>query len=349
MAVLRRLIQTVDSHTEGNPTRVIVGGVAVPPGRTLLDKREWLRTHDDGLRGLLNFEPRGNAMMCSVLLLPPLTEGADFAVIIIEQDEYVPMCGHCIIGAATTVVATGMIPPREPETRVTFETPAGLVTCQVAVQNGAVASVSLTNVPSFLLHRDAPVVVDGLGGLTVDVAFGGDFYALVDADRLGFELAPHNEAALVAAAHRIIPAVNAQLPIRHPDRPDIDRCYETLFTSRKVTTGDFKHTIVSPPGALDRSPCGTGTCARLATEFAKGRLGLQEQRRFEGVLGTCFAGQVMAVETRNDITYVIPRIQGRAYLTGFHQFVVEPGDPLPEGYRIGWRTWRTVHHQAQAR
>jgi len=334
------MIHTIDSHTEGNPTRVIVGGVAVPPGRTVLERREWLQRNDDGLRKLLNFEPRGGALMCSVLLMPPTSEGADFSVIIIEPDEYVPMCGHCIIGAATTVVATGMVRPVEPDTVVVFETPAGLVTCHVSVQGGAVQSVHLTNVESFLLYRDTGIDVDGMGRVPVDIAFGGDFYTIVDADTLGLELNPDNEVAMVNTARRIVLAVNAQLKIVHPSRRDINRCYETLFTSQDVRKGHFRQAIVSPPGALDRSPCGTGTCARLASEFARGRLGLNDPRLFEGVLGTCFVGEVLAAEERGGMTYVTPRIGGRAYITGFHQFVVDSDDPLAEGYRIGCVTWR---------
>jgi proline racemase len=331
----RRLVQTIDSHTEGNSTRVITGGYRIPPGRTLLEKRAWLWRHDDGLRRMLNFEPRGHGMMCSVLLMPPCVDGADVSVIIMEQDEYVPMCGHCIIGTATTMVATGMIEAREPVTTVRIETPAGLVTCEVEVEDGRIGSVGFLNVDSFLLHQGAPVEVEGLGTLAVDIAYGGDFYAIVDADGLGVRLAPENDAAMIEMARRIIHAVGAQLEIRHPERPDISRCYQTLFTSADVTTGDLKQTIVCPPGSLDRSPCGTGTSARLAALYAKGAIGEGEPLRFEGVLGTCFSGTVVSAEKRGGILYVRPKVSGRAYLTGFHQFVLDPDDPLPEGFRIG--------------
>jgi proline racemase len=334
--MFRRVIQTIDSHTEGNSTRVITGGYPLPPGRTLLEKRAWLWRHDDGLRRMLNFEPRGHGMMCSVLLMPPIAEGADFSVIIMEQDEYVPMCGHCIIGTAMTVVATGMVAAQEPLTKVRIETPAGLVACEVEVRDGKVGAVSFVNVESFLLHRAARIEVEGLGALEVDIAYGGDFYAIVDADSLGLRLAPDNDAEMIAAARRIIPAVNAQLRIAHPERPDINRCYQTLLTSSQTTKGDLKQTIVCPPGSLDRSPCGTGTSARVATLFTKGEIGLDQPVRFEGVLGTCFTGTAIAAEERDGILYVRPKVTGRAYLTGFHQFVLDPDDPLPDGFRIGF-------------
>ena len=333
----RRAIHTVDSHTEGNPTRVIVGGVRVPPGATLLKKRAWLQTHDDGIRRMLNFEPRGSSMMCSVLLLPPERPGSDFAAVIMEQDVYVPMCGHCIIGAATTVVATGMVGLVEPVTEVRFDTPAGLVVCAVALEGGEVGAVTLDNVDGFLLHDRATLEVEGFGPTSVDVAFGGDMYAFVDADALALELGPHNDAALIDAARRITAAVNAQLECVHPERPDIDECYEVLFTSARTSAGDYKQTIVSPPGALDRSPCGTGTCARVALLHTRGEIGLGEPRRFEGVLGTCFVGEAVAAETRGGTTYVTPRLTGRAFITGFHQFLLDPADPFPDGFRIGPR------------
>jgi proline racemase len=333
--IYRRVIQTIDSHTEGNSTRVITGGYPNPPGRTLLEKRAWLWRHDDGLRRMLNFEPRGHGMMCSVLLMPAIDGRADFSVIITEQDEYVPMCGHCIIGTAMTVVATGMVPAAEPLTTVMIETPAGLVRCEVEVQDGRVGAVSFTNVESFLLHRDAGVTVEGLGELRLDVAYGGDFYAIVDADPLGLRLAPDNDAALIAAARSIIRAVGEQLDIRHPERPDIDRCYQTLFTSAATTSGDLKQTIVCPPGSLDRSPCGTGTSARVAALYTRGALPLRQPMRFEGVLGTCFAGEAVAAEERAGVLYVTPKVTGRAWITGFHQFVLDPDDPLPDGFRIG--------------
>jgi len=331
----RRTIQTVDSHTEGNSTRVITGGYPIPPGKTLLDKREWLWKHDDGLRRMLNFEPRGHGMMCSVLLIPPCVPDADFSVVIMEQDEYVPMCGHCIIGTATTVVATGMVKVVEPKTTVRLDTPAGMVVCEVDVKDGKVGAASFVNVESFVLHHRVPIEVEGVGKMTIDVAYGGDFYAFIDADALGLTLGPAHEAPLAAMANRIMPAVNAQLKIQHPQRPDINRCYQTLYTSTKTTAGDVKQTIVAPPGGLDRSPCGTGTSARVALLHTEGKLPLGKTLKFEGVLGTYFSGTPVSAEKRGDITYVRPRVAGRAYLTGFHQFILDPEDPLPQGFRLG--------------
>jgi proline racemase len=235
-----------------------------------------------------------------------------------------------------TVVATGMVRAIEPLTTVVIETPAGLVTCEVEVQGGRIGGVSFVNVESFLLHRDARLVVERLGELQVEVAYGGDFYVIVDADPLGIQLAPDNDGQLIAAARAIIRAVGEQMAIRHPERPDINRCYQTLFTSTKTTTGDLKQTIVCPPGSLDRSPCGTGTSARVAALHTRGALALNQAKRFEGVLGTCFIGEAVAAEERAGVLYVRPKVTGRAWITGFHQFVLDPEDPLPDGFRIGF-------------
>lgn len=330
-----RTIHTIDSHTEGNPTRVIVGGVPTPPGDDLLQRRAWLAAHDDGLRRLLNFEPRGSGLMCSVLLMPPVTADADFSVIIMEQDEYVPMCGHCIIGTATTVVAAGMAPATGPITTVRFDTPAGLVRCDVEVKDNRVGAVSFTNVESFSLIDEAKLDVAGYGEIPVSVSYGGDFYAIIDADALGVALRPDNDARMIDAANAIRAAMAAQIKTVHPERPDIDSCYQVLFTSKDAKTGDYKQTIVCPPGSLDRSPCGTGTSARIAHLFARGEIGLNEPKTFEGPLGTCFTGVVTASENRGGRAWITPRITGRAYITGFNQYVLDPMDPLPQGYRIG--------------
>jgi proline racemase len=331
----KRMVHAVDSHTKGNPTRVVVGGVPVPPGATLAERTEWLKRNDDALRRLLNFEPRGNPMMCSVYVFPAIDPKADFSVVITEQDEYVPMSGHCIIGTATTVVATGMVPAREPETIVTFETLAGHVTCKVAVEGGRIGAVAFENVPSFLLLADVVVRREGRPDIAVDVAYGGCFYAIADADALGLELGPTNEAAIIAEARSLIQALNAQHRIAHPFVEGIERCYQTLFRSSRCGAGDVKQVIVAPPGALDRSPCGTGASAHLAALVAKGAARLGDELLFEGLMGTTFAAKVMESRTEAGLPVIVPQVRGRAFLTGFYQLVLDHDDPFPEGFRIG--------------
>jgi proline racemase len=331
-----RVIQTIDSHTEGNPTRVIVGGVPVPPGASLLDKRAWLKENGDDLRRLLNFEPRGGGLMCSVLLLPAVDPAADFSVIIMEQDEYVPMCGHCIIGTATTVVAMGMVPVEEPVTTLRLEAPAGIITCAVAVTDGVVKSVTFENAESFLLLKDQRIETASLGPLSIDVAYGGDFYALVDADPLGIELTARNIERIVGTAREVRAAVAEQLTVSHPERPDIDRCYMVQFTSRHTTSGgDGRNAVIAPPDALDRSPCGTGTSARVAQLVTRGVLALHQPFKQEGPLGTYFTGEAVKATERDGRLYVVPRVTGRAFITGMGQHLLEPGDPFQSGFRVG--------------
>jgi proline racemase len=219
---------------------------------------------------------------------------------------------------------------------VRFDTPAGLVTCEVAIKDGRTKGVSFTNVDSFLLLREAEIAVEGLGRLAVDVAYGGDFYAVVDADALDLDLDVANEAALIAAARVIRPAVEAQLDVRHPERADIDHCYMVQFISKKTGSGgDLRNTVVAPPGTLDRSPCGTGTSAQVARLVTLGELEPAQRLRLEGPLGTFFDGEAVTTQQRGDHFYVTPRVTGRAYITGLHQFVLEPDDPFPAGYRVG--------------
>ncbi|MCP4048605.1 MAG: proline racemase family protein, partial [Gammaproteobacteria bacterium] len=195
--------------------------------------------------------------------------------------------------------------------------------------------VSFENVESFLLYEKATINVEEFGEMVVDIAYGGDMYTFVDADELGLDLSLSNDARLIDAWLKIRAAVGEQLETIHPEDPGIDRCYQVLFTSDKISGGDYRQTILVPPGTLDRSPCGTGASARVALLFSKGEIGLNERRRFEGPLGTCFEGEAIATQNRNGVTFVTPRIRGRAYITGYHQFVLDPDDPIPEGYRVG--------------
>lgn len=331
-----RKIHTVDSHTEGNPTRVIVGGVPVPPGKTLYEKIAWLQNNDDALRRLLNFEPRGGGLMCSVLLMPPLQQpDAHFSIIIMEQDAYVPMCGHCAIGTATTIVAEGMIEVQEPITSVKLETPAGLVIADVSVSNGEPTSVTITNVESFLYKENIDIQTKRFGTLTIDIAYGGDFYPIIDADALGIPLEARNEAQILAAAIEIREAVMSQLDIQHPENPNINSCHQVQFISQSTHSGDIRNTVVAPPAAMDRSPCGTGTSALTAIAYTRNQLKLNNALKVEGPLGTFFCGKPIAAEKRKGIVFVRPQVTGRAFITGYHQFVLTPNDPFPTGFQVG--------------
>ena len=331
-----KTIQTIDSHTEGNPTRVIVGGVNPPPGQTLWERKEYLQEHDDDLRQLLNFEPRGGGLMCSVLLMDPMLPEADFSILIMEQEGYVPMCGHCAIGTATTVVAEKMVQVHEPVTEVVLHTLAGLVRAQVQVVDGEPVAVTITNVESFLLMQDKQLSVEGIGEITIDLGYGGDFYPIIDADALGIELTAANEPVIVSTACKIRESVQSQLSVIHPENPNINSCYQVQFISNKTETGsDIRNTVVAPPGAMDRSPCGTGTSLLTSRALMKGLIGINEEYRVEGPLGTFFCGRIIASELRDKIVYCTPQVSGRAFITGYNKFVLSDRDPFPAGCQVG--------------
>ena len=331
-----KTIETVDSHTEGNPTRVIVGGVDIPPGKTLWEIKSHLQSENDGLRRLLNFEPRGGGLMCSVLLMPPLRADADFSIIIMEQEGYVPMCGHCAIGTATTVVAQGMVEVVEPFTEVVFDTLAGLVRTKVQVVNGEPVSVTLTNVESFIHLENQTLDVEGLGQVTLDVGYGGDFYPIVDADAIGLPLSASHEPEIVAIAQKIRAAVQRDLEIEHPENPQINECYQVQFISSITENGGhIRNTVVAPPGAMDRSPCGTGTSLLTARAVSKNLISPGEEYIVEGPLGTFFKGRIVYSETRGGVTYYRPEVTGRAFITGYNRLVLSDRDPFPEGFQVG--------------
>ncbi|WP_420625574.1 proline racemase family protein [Candidatus Poriferisodalis sp.] len=330
-----RSIEVIDSHTEGNPTRVVIGGVQQPPGNSVLEQQRWLAKNDDGLRKLLNWEPRGNPMMCAVLLGPAHDSNLDFSAIIMEQDVYVPMCGHCVIGAATTVLYAGIKPIEGDETTVQFDTPAGPARCTVDTSGGEIGAVTIANVPSFLLEEGRAIQVPGVGRVTIALAFGGDFYAIVDADALGVQIDRTQEGPVGELSRQIIRAVEASGGARHPDREGIDRCYEVLFTTAHPSPRTFRHTVASPPGKYDRSPCGTGTSARLAALIAKGEAQCDEAYEFEGPLGTRFKAIATEGPSVAGVPTILPKITGRAYVTARSTILVHPDDPFPDGYRIG--------------
>lgn len=332
---LSRVIHTVDSHTEGNPTRVIVSGFGVIPGSTLVEKRDYVRDNLDDLRTMLLHEPRGGALNCAVLLLDPCDPNADVSAIIMEQAEYVPMCGHCMIGLATTIIELGLVPRVEPQTRIVIETPAGLVAAMVGVKGGRAVEVALQNVPSFLAAENVPLQLADGRNVTADISFGGDFYICVEASQLGITLAPQSAAEIEALA-RLVRAAARDVKVVHPTRPDLNRAYMVMFYEElSLAPAHFRNVIVAPPGMIDRSPCGTGTSAMLARLTARGDLAVGDILVNEGILGTSFRARAVERVELADVSAVVPEITGRAYITGFHQWVLDPEDPFPAGYLLG--------------
>ena len=329
-----RVFSAVDSHTEGMPTRVITGGVGPIPGDSMLERKLHFERHMDGLRLMLMREPRGHGAMSGAILQPPLHEGADWGVLFIEVSGCLPMCGHGTIGVATVLVETGMVEVSEPETVVRLDTPAGLVEARVAVDGGRARTVALRNVPSFLLGRDRSVELDGRP-LTYDMAFGGNFYAILPAGSAGLEIDPARADELVERGLEIMRAINTGDPPEHPSDPRISGCKHVIFTAAGADGPHSQRSATSiHPGWLDRSPCGTGTSAKLAALHARGELRVGERFVNRSVIGTRFEGRIVGETEVDGLPAVVPEITGRAWITGMGQYVLDPDDPFPEGFAL---------------
>ncbi len=326
------MITAVDAHACGEPGRVITGGVLDVPGRTMFEKKTWLETNADHIRLRMLREPRGYPALCCNVILPPTNPEADAGYVIMEQVEYPPMSGTNTICVVTVLIETGMVPATEPVTRLKLETPAGMITVDAEVRNGKVTKVTFRNVPAFAVHLDAPVEVAGLGAIPVDVAYGGMFYVIADAARFGLRIAPDEAREIVRIAELIKTAAREQLPAVHPENPDI-----AGVSIAQMSLGNRNAVVVSTrdgSGVLDRSPCGTGTCARMATLHARGKLGLHQDFVHAGILGTTFTGRLVEETRVGPYAAVVPTLAGQAWITGFAQYVLDPEDPFPEGFTV---------------
>jgi proline racemase len=316
------------------PTRVVTGGVGVIPGATMAERRLHFMAHMDELRLLLMREPRGHGAMSGAILQPPAREDADWGVVFIEVSGCLPMCGHGTIGVCTVLVETGMVPVTEPETVVRLDTPAGLVEARVAVQGGRARSVTLRNVPAFLHARDASVLVPEIGEVAYDLAFGGNFYAIVPAGSIGLTVGPEHGDELIEAGLAIMAAINADDEPVHPADPAIRGCHHVILHAPGVDGADGRAATAIHPGWLDRSPCGTGTSARMAQLHARGELEIGAPFVHESVIGTRFTGRLVEAAEVAGRAAVVPEITGRAWVTGMGQYLLDPDDPFPAGFAL---------------
>ena len=330
----RRSFFAVDSHTEGMPTRVVTGGVEALPGATMLERKLRFEAERDDLRLLLMREPRGHGAMSGAILQPPLDPRADWGVLFIEVSGCLPMCGHGTIGVATVLVETGMVAVTEPATTVRLDTPAGLVEVRVDVEDGRATGVTLRNVPAFLAARDRTVDVPGLGSVTYDMAFGGNFYAILPAASVGLSPDPDRADALIDVGGRIMAAINAADRPVHPLDERIGGCHHVVLHAPGADGADARAATSIHPGWLDRSPCGTGTSARLAQLHARGELAVGQAFVNESVIGTRFTGRIVEETTVGDLPAIVPEITGRAWITGKGEYVLEADDPFPAGFAL---------------
>jgi proline racemase len=329
-----RYFAAVDSHTEGMPTRVVTGGFGPVPGATMLERKLYFEQHMDDLRLLLMREPRGHGAMSGAILQPPARPDADWGVLFIEVSGLLPMCGHGTIGVATVLVETGMVEVTEPETVIRLDVPAGLGEARVAVENGGGTAVTLRNVPSFLHTRDQVVDVPGIGPVSYDMAFGGNFYAITPAADADLVVDPSRNAELIEKGLAVMAAINASDRPVHPGDARINGCHHVVFHEPGRDGADAVAATSIHPGWLDRSPCGTGTSARMAQLWARGELALETPFVNQSVIGTRFTGRLVGETDVAGVPAVVPEITGRAWVTGMGQYLLDASDPFPAGFAL---------------
>ena len=326
-------IKTIDAHTAGEPLRIILEGLPYIKGKTILAKRKYMKENLDHLRTALLFEPRGHADMYGAIITEPERNDSDFGVLFLHNEGYSTMCGHGIIALTKVIVQTGIIEPKEPIMEIKFDTPAGLVTSIAKVKKGKVESVYFHNVPSFVLTTDIEYEVVGIGKVKFDIAFGGAFYAFVNADELGIEMKEKNIRLLIKKGMAIKNAVMRSFPIKHPFEEDLSFLYGTIFYGKSHNEdADSRNVCIFADGEVDRSPTGTGVSARMALHYAKGEIELDEKIIIESIIGTKFTGSIHQTTKFGDYDAVIPQVKGNAFITGKHEFFIDPEDPLKEGF-----------------
>lgn len=335
----RRQITTVGVHVGGEPSQVIIGGVLPPKGNTMFDRMVNMQRDSDHIRRFLMLEPRGHVILCVNLITPPTREDCSAGLIVMESTEYVPMSGSNTIATVTAMLETGMITMEEPQTRFGLDTPAGVVDIVAHCQDGACVGVELTNVPSMALGLDVPLEVPGFGTVTVDVAYGGMIYAIADAAQLGFSLEPSEARDIAIAGEDIRIAAQQQFPCQHPEKPDIKNVTIVQIVEPFKGPGTTSRSgVVVSPGRLDRSPTGTGMSARMAALHARGLMKAGDTYTNQSVIGSSFLGKIAEEVTVAGKPAIRPAVTGRGWVTGTHNYFLDPTDPFPEGYLLN-DTW----------
>jgi trans-L-3-hydroxyproline dehydratase len=326
-------IITIDAHTGGEPFRVIVDGFPELMGETILERRRYAKEHYDHLRTALMWEPRGHADMYGCILTPPVTPQADFGILFIHNEGFSTMCGHGIIGIATVVLETGMMPMVLPTTTIKIDSPAGLITAYAHIEKGHVKSVSFHNVPSFVAGLEEVVNVPELGKVHYDLAFGGAFYAYVNASDVGLTCSPQDYRPLIEKGMMIKRAIMRNPVITHPFEEDLGFLYGTIFIGRPIQEGSHSRNVcIFAEGEVDRSPTGTGVSGRLAIHYQRGEIKVHQPIVIESIIGSIFTGKVIEETSFGQYNAIIPEVQGEAHIIGRNEIWINPDDPLKDGF-----------------
>ncbi|MCY6382157.1 trans-3-hydroxy-L-proline dehydratase [Hoeflea prorocentri] len=339
-------VEVISCHAEGEVGDVIVGGVEPPPGDTLWQQRNFI-ARDGTLRDFMLNEPRGGVFRHVNLLVPPKHPQADMGFIIMEPEDTPPMSGSNSICVSTVLLESGIVPMKEPVSELTLEAPGGLVRVMARCRHGKVEDVTVRNLPSFADRLDAALEVDGLGTLNVDTAFGGDSFVIVDADELGFELVEAEARDLAQTGMFITQAANRQLGFRHPKLAEWSHISFCLFAGAQIKDENgfsAKSAVAIRPGKIDGSPTGTALSARMAVEYARGRMKVGDTLQARSIIGSTFTGRIVETADMSGKDAIVPEITGRAWITGTHQHTLDPADPWPRGYRLS-DTWPDDGHK----
>jgi trans-L-3-hydroxyproline dehydratase len=328
-------IRTIDAHTAGEPFRVVLEGFPELEGDTILERRRYARQHHDQLRRALMWEPRGHADMYGCLITEPVTPQADLGILFMHNEGFSTMCGHGIIGIATVALETGLLPIQGEQTEIGLDTPAGFVKATAFVENGKVRKVRFINVPSFVLAADQSIELPQYGRIHYDLAFGGAFYAYLEASQLGLSLSPEGYDGIIKAGVALKQAIMAERQVPHPIEPDLSFLYGAIFIGQAQDPAHHSRNVcVFADGEVDRCPTGTGVSGRLAIHHLRGEVEVDQWIGIESIIGSVFRGRIVDTAQVGDFPAVVPEVEGSAYITGRHEFLIQPGDPLKDGFLL---------------
>jgi len=328
-------ITTIDSHTQGEPTRLLVSGVGVLPGKTIRDKRNHFEAHFDQIRKLLTSEPRGHRGVIAAVLTEPVSPEGHFGLFYMDARRYLHLCGHATIGAVASLVASGVIPAaKDEDTVITVDTPSGPMEVHTRIRGGSVESVAMDMVPSFVFATDRTLAVEGFGRISADLVCVGGFFAMVNAESVGIDLVPQNSHRLINLGMAIIKAANQTLSVHHPGRPEVNTVDVTEFHDYDPLTKSGRSVVIYGEAHMDRSPCGTGTTAKMTLLHHQGKLAPGQVYKNSGPLGTVFEGRIVKTVPIGNFKGIVGRIRGNAQITGFHQFTLDGSDPFPQGFML---------------